>query len=90
MCRSIKVLYNFDPKATDEDFRVASLQYVRKVSGYLQPSKVNEKAFENAIDEIAAATNKLIDSLKTDAKLRNREEEIEKAKEKAAKRFTSR
>lgn len=87
MCRNIKPLFNYAPPATDEEIRASALQYVRKISGYHEPSKVNEVAFNRAIDEVAAVTKKLIDSLVTDAKPHNREEEAAKAHERALKRF---
>ena len=72
MCRSIKVLYNFDPPATDEEIRAAALQFVRKVSGYHHPSKVNEGPFEAAVDEVAIAAKKLLQSLATHAHTKTR------------------
>jgi hypothetical protein len=87
MCRNIKTLFNFDPPATDEEIRAASLQFVRKLSGFTSPSKVNEGAFDEAIDEVAAVARKLIDSLTTTATPRNREEVAAKARERAAERF---
>ena len=87
MCRSIKTLHNFDPPATDDEIRAAALQYVRKLSGVRAPSKANEEAFDRAIDEIAQATQTLLNSLTTSASPRNREEEAEKARLRSAKRF---
>lgn len=87
MCRSIKPLFNFDPPATDEEIRAASLQYVRKLSGYNKPSHANEIEFNHAVDEVAVATRKLLDSLVTDASPRDREVEAQKAHERAVKRF---
>jgi hypothetical protein len=87
MCRNIKVLYNFDPLATDEEIRAASLQFVRKVSGFHEPSQVNEVAFNKAIDEISAITQRLLSSLKTHAEPRNREVEAAKAHARAIERF---
>ena len=87
MCRSIKTLHNFDPPATNDEVREAALQYVRKLSGSRMPSKANEAAFERAIDEIAATTRELLDSLITSAPPRNREEEAEKARQRSARRF---
>ena len=87
MCRNIKMLFNFDPPATDEEIRAASLQFVRKLSGFNSPSKVNEAAFHRAIDEVAAVARRLIDSLATTAPPRNREEEARKARERARQRF---
>jgi hypothetical protein len=88
MCRNIKTLFNFEPPVTDEEIRAASLQFVRKVSGFHSPSKPNEPAFAAAIDEIEAASRKLLFSLKTQAPTRNREEEAAKAKTRAALRFS--
>ena len=87
MCRSIKTLFNFEPPVTDEEIRAASLQFVRKVSGFNKPSKANEAAFHAAVDEIAAISRKLLDSLETNAPLRDREEEAAKARARAAQRF---
>lgn len=87
MCRNIKTLYNFAPPATDEEVRAASLQFVRKLSGYNAPSKTNEVAFNDAVDEVFAAARKLIDSLETNAAPRDREVEAEKAKRRNAERF---
>lgn len=87
MCRNIKMLFNFDPPVTPEEVQAASLQYVRKISGFSKPSKVNEPAFFAAIDEIAAASTRLLSSLETNAVPRNREEEIAKAKARSAERF---
>ena len=87
MCRNIKTLFNFEPAATDEEIGAASLQFVRKLSGYNTPSKANEAAFEMAIDEVFIAARKLIDSLETQAEPRNREVEAMKAKARAAERF---
>jgi hypothetical protein len=89
MCRSIKTLFNFEPPATDEEIRAASLQFVRKLSGFNSPSKANEAAFERAIEDIAAAAHTLIDSLVTTADPRDREVEAARAKAKAAARFGS-
>ena len=87
MCRNIKMLFNFDPPVTDEEIRAASLQFVRKVSGFNKPSKANEAAFQLAIDEIAAASSRLLRSLETTAPPRNREEEAAKARARSAARF---
>jgi len=87
MCRNIKTLYNFDPPATDDEVRAASLQFVRKLSGYNTPSKTNEAAFNAAIDDVFAAARKLIDSLETNAPPKDREEEAAKAKARSAERF---
>ncbi len=89
MCRNIRPLFNFDPPVTDEEVRAAALQYVRKVSGFQKPSKVNEAAFMKAVDKVAAASRNLLDSLETNAPPRNREEEVAKAKARAAKRFAA-
>jgi len=87
MCRNIKNLFNFDPPVTEEEVRAASLQFVRKISGFNKPSKANEAAFEGAIDEVAAVSNRLLRSLETTAPSRNREEEAAKARARAAERF---
>ena len=87
MCRSIKTLFNFDPPATDEDIRAASLQFVRKLSGFKAPSKANEAAFGDAIEEVFQVARRLIDRLETSASPRNRDEEAKKAKQRAAERF---
>ena len=87
MCRNIKMLYNFDPPVTDEEIRAASLQYVRKISGFNKPSKANEAAFLSAIDEIAEVSSRLLRSLETNAPARSREEEAAKAKARNAERF---
>ena len=87
MCRNIKPLFNFDPPVTPDEVRAASLQFVRKISGFSKPSKANEAAFELAIDEIAAASMRLLVSLETTATPKNREEEAAKAKARSAQRF---
>jgi len=87
MCRNIKTLYNFDPPVNPQEIEAAALQYVRKVSGFHEPSQANEAAFDQAIREVCAATQKLMDSLITTAKPHNREEEARKAHERALKRF---
>jgi hypothetical protein len=87
MCRNIKVLYNFDPPVTDDEVRAASLQFVRKVSGFAKPSKANEAAFQQALDEISSATSRFLRALETHAPPRSREEEAAKAKARAATRF---
>ena len=87
MCRNIKTLFNFDPPATDEEIRAASLQFVRKLSGIHKPSSVNEAAFDRAIDETAAVARRLIDSLVTQAPPRDREEVAARARAEAARRF---
>jgi hypothetical protein len=89
MCRNIKMLFNFDPPVTDEEIRAASLQYVRKISGFNRPSQANEAAFAAAIEEVAAISTRLLQSLETNAPPRNREEEAAKARARAAERFGS-
>jgi hypothetical protein len=87
MCRNIKILFNFDPPVTPEEIRAASLQFVRKISGFNKPSKTNEGAFMAAVDEIAAIATRLLRSLETNAPSRNREQEAEKAHARGASRF---
>ena len=87
MCRNIKTLFNFDPPVTEEEVRAASLQFVRKISGFTKPSKANEEAFQSAIDEIAEISRRLLTSLETTAPPKTREEEAAKAKARAAERF---
>ena len=87
MCRNIKTLFNFDPPATDEEIRAASLQFVRKLSGFTKPSKGNEAAFDRAIDDVARVARRLIDSLHTSAEPRNREEVAARLRERSAQRF---
>lgn len=87
MCRNIRTLFNFSPQATDDEVRAASLQFVRKVSGFTRPSQANQAAFERAVDEVAAAARRLLDGLSTAAAPRNREVEAAKAKLRAARRF---
>lgn len=87
MCRNIKPLFHFDPPATHEEIRAASHQYVRKLSGMNKPSDVNQQTFEKGIEEIAQATEKLLISLRSNAPMKNREEEAEKARIRNAKRF---
>lgn len=87
MCRNIRTLFNFAPPATDDEIRAASLQFVRKLSGFSAPSKANEAAFARAIDEIAGSARRLVDSLTTNATPRDREEEAEKARARSARRF---
>lgn len=87
MCRNIRILFNFDPPVTEQEIRGASLQFVRKISGFNKPSKANEAAFLAAVDEIAAVSARLLHSLETTAPARNREEEAAKAKARAAQRF---
>lgn len=88
MCRNIKLLFNFDPPVTEEEIRAASLQYVRKISGFAKPSLSNEAAFNQAIEEITAASSRLLHTLKTTAPQRSREEEAAKAKERSLRRFS--
>ncbi|MBE7471739.1 MAG: DUF2277 domain-containing protein [Anaerolineae bacterium] len=88
MCRNIKPLFNFEPPVTEDEIRAASLQFVRKVSGFNQPSKANEAAFLAAVDEIAAVTRTLLQSLETNAPAKNREEEAAKARARSAQRFS--
>lgn len=87
MCRNIKLLFNFDPPATEEEIRAASLQFVRKVSGFQKPSAANQAAFDEAVQEIAAASRRLLATLATNAAPRNREEEAAKLRARAAVRF---
>jgi hypothetical protein len=87
MCRNIKTLFNFNPPVTDDEVRAASLQFVRKITGFNKPSKANEAAFQDAIDEIAGISSRLLRSLETAAPAKNREEEAAKAKARAAVRF---
>jgi hypothetical protein len=89
MCRNIKTLFNFEPPVTDEEIRAASLQFVRKLSGFNKPSKANEVAFLAAVDEIAAVSRNLLNALETNAPPRNREEEAAKARARSARRFPS-
>ncbi len=87
MCRNIKTLFNFDPAVTDEEIRAASLQFVRKISGFSKPSKANEASFQSAVDEIAGVSSRLLRSLETNAPRKNREEETAKTKARARTRF---
>lgn len=87
MCRNIKTLFNFDPPATEDEVQAASLQFVRKLSGFNEPSKANEEAFHLAVKEVAEVAQKLLDSLVTNAPQRNREVEAERARANAIKRF---
>ena len=89
MCRNIKTLFNFEPPATDEEIRAASLQFVRKLSGFTKPSQANEAAFERAVDEVAKAARMLIDSLVTNAQPRDRDVEAAKARERGRTRFAA-
>jgi hypothetical protein len=87
MCRNIKTLFNFEPPATDEEIRAASLQFVRKLSGFNKPSKANEEAFDRAIDDVTKVARTLIDSLVTNAEPKDREIEAERARQRSAERF---
>ncbi len=87
MCRNIKTLFNFEPPVTPEELRAASLQFVRKITGFNKPSKANEAAFQSAIDDIANASQRLLQSLETSAPPKSREEQAAKAKARAAERF---
>jgi len=87
MCRNIKTLFNFDPPATEEEIRAASLQFVRKLSGFTKPSKANEAAFARAVEETTLVAQRLIDALVTEAEPRNRDVEAERAHQRALKRF---
>ena len=89
MCRNIKLLFNFSPPVTPEEVRAASLQYVRKISGFSKPSKANEAVFLAAVEEVAAASSRLLASLETMAHPKNREEEAAKAKAHSAERFAT-
>jgi len=90
MCRNIRTLHNFEPPATEEEVQAAALQYVRKVSGAAKPSRANEEAFDRAVDEVAAATRRLLRSLVTSAPPRDREHEAQRARQRAAARFGTR
>lgn len=87
MCRNIRTLFNFDPPVTDEEVRAASLQFVRKITGFHKPSKANEASFQTAVDEVASISKRLLNALQTTAPPRDREEEAAKAKARAAQRF---
>jgi hypothetical protein len=89
MCRNIRTLHNFEPPATDEEIRASALQYVRKVSGSAKPSQANVEAFERAVDEVTAATTKLLDSLVTTAPPKDREVEAAKRRARAAERYAA-
>ena len=89
MCRNIRTLYNFDPPATEEEVRAAALQYVRKVSGSTKPSRANAEAFDRAVDEVAAATGRLLDALVTTAPAKDREAEAAKRRARAAQRYAA-
>jgi len=89
MCRNIHTLFNFEPAATDDEVRDAALQYVRKISGFTKPSQANEQAFARAVDDVAAATERLLDQLVTSAAPKDREVEAARRRERAAKRFAT-
>ena len=89
MCRNIHTLHNFEPPATNEEIRDASLQYIRKISGFSKPSQANEESFARAVDEVAAATKRLLEQLVTSAPPKDREVEAERARARAAKRFAT-
>jgi hypothetical protein len=89
MCRNIHTLFNFEPPATEDEVRDAALQYVRKISGFTKPSRANEAAFARAVDEVTAATARLVDGLVTNAPPRDREVEAQRKRERAAKRFAT-
>ena len=87
LCRNIRVLFNFDPPATEEEIRTASLQFVRKISGFSKPSRINERSFLVAVDEVVRASTRLLGSLETEARAKSREEEAAKAKARSVERF---
>jgi hypothetical protein len=89
MCRNIHTLFNFEPPATEDEVRDASLQYVRKISGFTKPSQANEEIFARAVEEVAAATQRLLDGLVTNAAPKDREVEAARARERAAKRYAA-
>ncbi len=89
MCRNIHTLFNFEPRATDEEVHDAALQYVRKISGFAKPSRANEAAFARAVDDVAAASRRLLDALVTSAPPKDREVEAERARARAAKRYAA-
>ncbi len=89
MCRNIKTLFNFEPPATDGEIQASSLQFVRKLSGFTKPSKANEEVFDRAVADVSAIARRLVDSLVTDAPLKNRQVELEKAKARAAGRSSA-
>jgi len=89
MCRNIRTLYNFEPAATEEEVRASALQYVRKISGFTNPSRANEPAFERAVDAVARASSELLEALVTSAPARNREVEAAKARARAAQRYAA-
>ena len=87
MCRNIRPLFNFEPPASDEEVRAAAIQFVRKISGFTAPSKANQEAFGRAVDDVASVARRLVDELETNAPKKNREEEAQKAKARAAERY---
>jgi hypothetical protein len=89
MCRNIRTLHNFEPPATEDEIRASSLQYVRKISGFTKPSQANAEAFEQAVDDVAAVTRRLLDQLVTNAPPKDREVEAEKAKARSAARYAA-
>jgi hypothetical protein len=89
MCRNIHTLFNFEPPATEDEVRAASLQYVRKISGFTKPSQANEESFARAVDEVAEASQRLLDALVTTAQPKDREVEAERARARAAKRYAT-
>ena len=89
MCRNIHTLFNYEPPATEDEVRGAALQYVRKISGFTKPSQANEQAFEAAVEEVAEATQRLLDALVTNAAPKDREVEAERARTRAAKRYAT-
>lgn len=89
MCRNIRTLYNFEPPASEDEVKAAALQYVRKISGFSKPSQANEEAFARGVDEVAAATKRLLEQLVTSAQPKDREVEAERARARAAKRFAT-
>jgi len=89
MCRNIRPLYNFEPPATDEEVRAAALQYVRKISGFTKPSQVNQEAFDRAVDEVAHASQHLLEALQTAAPPKDREAEAAKARARSAQRYAA-
>ena len=89
MCRNIRTLFNFDPPVTPDEVNAASLQFVRKISGFTKPSKANEEAFEQAVQDIAKISNRLMQSLETNAPKKNREEEAAKARARSAERYAN-
>jgi hypothetical protein len=90
MCRNIRTLFNFDPPATDEEIRAASVQFVRKLAGFTRPSQANQQAFDHAVDEVSAVARRLIDSLVTNAPPRDRDEWAARARARAAERYGTR